>query len=57
VTSGWWKADSGDCVQVGLGIKRFVANNPGILENVGLSSGTLDEPGMLYVYLSPKVKN
>jgi hypothetical protein len=46
VTGGWWKADNGEWVQVGPGIKRFVANNLEILENVGLSSETPDEPGM-----------
>jgi len=50
VTGGWWKAKNGDWVQVGPGIKKFVANNLEILENVGLSSDTLDKPGMLYVY-------
>ena len=45
VTSGWWKANNGDWVQAGPGIRRFVANNPEILENVGLSSETMDKPG------------
>jgi hypothetical protein len=49
VTGGWWKADKGDWIQVGPGIKRFVANNPEILENVGLPSETPDEPGMPHV--------
>lgn len=51
VTGGWWKTDNGDWVQVRPGIKRFVANNPEILENVGLSSETLDEPGTSHIYL------
>lgn len=46
VTSGWWQADNGDWVQVGPGIKNFVANNLEILENVGLSSKTPDVPGI-----------
>ena len=50
VTGGWWKADNGDWVQVGPGIKRFVANNVEVLENVGLSSKIPDEPGASHVY-------
>jgi hypothetical protein len=49
VTSGWWRADDKTWVQVGQGIKRFVANNQEILESVGLSSGTSDVPGMFYL--------
>ena len=58
VTGGWWEAGDGNWVQVGPGIKKFVANNLEILENVGLSSDTLDKPGTLrgrsYI---PKVKS
>ena len=50
---GWWKADNGDWVQVGPAIKRFVANNVEILENVGLSSNTPDVPGMSHLFPYP----
>ena len=54
VTGGWWKADNGDWVQVGPGIKRFVASNLEILENVGLSSKTPDKPGTSHAILIPQ---
>lgn len=50
-TSGWWKAENGNWVQVGPGIKRFVTNNREILEGVGLSSETSDVPGMSHIDL------
>jgi len=53
VTGGWWRAGE-DWVQVGPGIKRFVANNLEILENVGLSSKTPDTPGTSHVILLPQ---
>lgn len=49
VTGGWWRDNDGDWVQVGPGVKRFVANNREILESIGLSSDTPDVPGMSHL--------
>jgi hypothetical protein len=51
-TGGWGKAENEDWIQVGPGIKPFVANNPEFLENVWLSSGTPDVPDMSHINLA-----
>ena len=54
VVGGWWKTSDRDWVQVRPGVKRFVVNNLEILENVGLSSMTPDEPGMSHLFSYPR---